>query len=244
MSRRNKGIKMSDKIETGEDLQEPVVKNEEQTVDKTVSDEVVDEQSIELPVVEQVINSGALVSKASSALGAAVNKETAQRILAQPSKLVAPTLSKFEQKVQAFLNSGNNTQINLIGVLKRYQEEMHPNKTPDLSIVRIQQKALWNTINTVINTEDNFRDNWRMLVSYFRNNRDGAFGDKYVNRFMDMLNNFNNEEKQAFLNMLALISVACTVDDVKKVQKFIVLDKALVRPIKAEARQRIINFYS
>lgn len=192
----------------------------------------------------QEIKLGTVVQNTSAPLGKAATVEETKKILSQPSKAVAPTLDPFEQKVQKFLTQGDAVQQSLVGVLNRYNEEMSPNKQVDVATARTQQRALWNIIVKVMDTDQNFTDNWRMVIAFFRRYRESTFGDKYVNRFMDLLNNFNIEERQAFMNILALLSLSAGLNNPKMVHKYYVLDRGLTRPIKPDSRQRVINFYS
>ena len=238
MSRRRKnGIKQM----SNENQEQPEIQPAEEQVTQT---EQVQEPVVIQSSAPQEIKLGTVVQSTSAPLGKAVAPEETKKILAQPSKAVAPVLDAFEQKVQKFLTQGDIVQQTLVGVLNRYNEEMSPHRAVDVPTARTQQKALWNIIVKVMDTDENFSENWRMIIAYFKRYRQGTFGDKSVNRFMDLLTNFNIEERQTFMNILALLSLTAGLNNPKMVHKYYVLDRGLTRPIKPQSRQRVINFYS
>lgn len=230
--------KGADETAVAEPVAEPTVAPEELVEAKPQP-----EPEISSPAPRQV-KQGTVVSGTSSALGKSAGKENEKRILSQPSTVVAPVLNAFDLKLKTLEETGTSQQKTIISTLKRYLKEMPCGVEVPTETARLQQRALWNTILSIIGTDDDFRANWRLLVSFFRHYSTGSFGDKYVNRYMDHMSNFKANELQTFVNVLALLSITASTPNVKDVQKMIVLQRALTSPIKGEAQQRVINFYS
>lgn len=207
------------------------------------ADAIVSLETIQTPAAQQV-KLGTVVQSAAAPLGKSVAPAAAKKILSQPSKSVAPVLSAWDQRLNDLLTKGTVFQQSMVGVLKRYNEEMHPNKPVDIATARTQQRALYNIIVKVIDTDENFQDNWRTVVGFFREYKKSTYGDKYVNRFMDLLNNFRGEERQVFQNLLALLSITAGLNNHKQVTKYYMLDKGLVNPLKPASIQRVINYYA
>lgn len=255
MARKRKGkTNMSEQNQPGQEDQNQESTQEQETqpvVDEvTLEEDIVKDPTSFIPpeVIQtpaaQEVKLGSVVQNTNAPLGKSVTPAAAKKILAQPSKSVAPTLSAWDQRLENLLTNGSVFQQSMVGVLKRYNDEMHPNKPVDIATARTQQRALYNIIVKVMDTDENFQDNWRTVIGFFREYKKSTYGDKYVNRFMDLLNNFRGEERQVFQNLLALLSITAGLNNHKQVSKYYMLDKGLVPPLKPASIQRVINYYA
>lgn len=225
-------------------IEEVKEQEQEPVTPVVVEPAVVAVEEVKEEKVEPVV-SGSIVSNVTSALGKSAPKEMAQKIASQ--KTVAPkqTASKFEQKIADFLNNGTTFQKMFVATLQRYVEEMKPGRVFEDPMQAFKhQRSLWDTVKNIVLTEENFIENWKMLVMFFRNNRDGALGDKYPFRFMENTPNMNTEERQAFLNLMTLLTVSGGLNNPKDVAKSVSLDRVIHRILGQEARQRVVNYYS
>jgi hypothetical protein len=200
----------------------------------------VEEPKVEVPVVK----TGSVVSGKKEPLGSKLPEKEVAKVLAQPSKAVPATPSVFQKKIDTYIKEGGIFEQHIVDTLNRYINEMAPGKQITEDKARTLQNTLWKTITSIVNTEENFTKNFKTLIMFFREHRDGALGDRYTFRFSENNTVMSKDQLASFQKMLALLSVAAGLNNQKEVHKFIKLDAVLDKAFNDEARQRVIGYFS
>lgn len=255
MSKRNKGNKVqtqqSTEVQTNETQTEAITATttagEEAQVatnnDLAVQQsETVTEQPAAISS-EPTIVVGSVVAGTSSALGNKVDEQKTKEIISQKPIAQPQDVSKFEKRVNEIKAKGNTLQKLIVNVFEKYVVDMAPGKPVEEKNLHRSQMQLWNVLKNTLENEDGFEDNWKLVISFFREYKDGALGKSYPYRGLDNITVISAEQNQALMNLLNLLTISGGIVDKKSVQKYVRLDKAIHRIFSEEVRQRVVNYY-
>lgn len=203
---------------------------------------VVEEKTTVEPVKQEIVV-GSVVSGTTSNLGQAATPAETKVIIAQKPVAQPQDVSKFDKKINEVKAKGSALEKSIVSTLDTYVATMAPGKINEDSTVHRLQMQLWNVIKNTLETEENFENNWKLLISYFREYRDGALGGSSPYRGLDNIKGISSEQNQAFMNVLNLLLVTAGLTNKKDVSKHTRLDKSITSIFKESVRQRVINYY-
>jgi hypothetical protein len=186
---------------------------------------------------------GSVVKGTTSNLGQAATPAQTKAIIAQKPVAQPQDVSKFDKKINEVKASGSPVEKSIVSTLETYVVTMAPGKLNEDSTIHRLQIQLWGIIKNTLETEENFDNNWKLLVSYFRQYRDGALGGSSPFRGLDNIKGISSEQNQAFMNVLNLLIVTAGLTNKKDVSKHTRLDKSITSIFKESVRQRVINYY-
>lgn len=186
---------------------------------------------------------GSLVGGTSAPLGNAVTEEKAKEIIEQKPVAAQPVLSKFQKKIEEIKQSGSAIEKSIVTTLESYVKTLAPGVLNEETIIHRNQLQLWNIIKGTLENEEEFDNNWKLLIMFFREYREGALGGSYPFRGLDNIKGISAEQIKAFMNVLNLLTISAGLNNKKDVSKFTRLDKSIHSIFKESVRQRVINYY-
>lgn len=131
-----------------------------------------------------------------------------------------------------------------IATFEEYAKVMAPGVVQiEAQAIRYQvglYRAIVNTINK--NTQD-FNKTWSILLNIFNDNKKGAFGERYLYRYMANIT-LSADQRSAFLRLTTLMRETAPAQGRSAVLKLIDMKRALEKDLTADGRQRILNYYN
>jgi hypothetical protein len=233
------------------------------TVDTTTTDTTVTDTTVvqDTSTVNTVVNE--LTPAEVAAATAAVNEQTindtialnssSSVVLNEPELRVnitndryvdTTTSNSFKSLIDALELTGTDNQKAVIHGLKEYVSMMMPGIPVSAKKGLTNQKALWSLIMTVINNyEEDFRQNFNLILAFVNEYRTTVFHENYIYRFTEELpmnENFN-------IMILRLIHILLETHEVQnRREKFntMSIDRSLATGLSDAARSKLLNFYS
>lgn len=131
-----------------------------------------------------------------------------------------------------------------VAVFEEYAVKMKPD-LPQLEAQAIRyQVGLYRAItNTINKNSQDFNKAWGLLLKIFNDNKDGAFSERALYRYMSNIT-LSQDQCVAFRRITVLMRQTAPVDGRGRVVKMIDLNRVLEKDITPEGRQRVINFYA
>lgn len=186
---------------------------------------------------------GSVVPGTTSVLGAAAPAEKVREIISQKPVAQPQDVSKFEKKLNEVKADGTALEKMIVTTLEAYVKTMAPGVINEEQVIHRAQMQLWNVLKNTLEAEENFDNNWKLVISFFRQYRDGALGGSSPFRGLDSIKGISAEQNQAFMNVINLLIVTAGLTNKKDVSKHTRLDKSIHSIFKESVRQRVINYY-
>lgn len=192
--------------------------------------------------VTQENTTGVLVNKASDKLGTQAPQQV-QNNIAKESTAARPVLNTFQDMLDQLLKTGSMKEKSVIVSMRSYLDKMAPGLPVDTKDGVFLQQGLWKLIQTISNTDDDFDQSFKLLISFFREYKNTTLSDRYIFRFVESMT-IGSESIRAFQSTISIIMIAATTINKKDVKKQVDLNRALSSGLTEEARQRIISYFS
>lgn len=149
----------------------------------------------------------------------------------------------FMGRVEALKQNGTVTEKGLISRLENYVSKMAPKNQMNEKDGSALQMSLYKTMLNVIEKSDSeFVSCFNILLGFFKEYEKQAFGDLYVNRFMEN-GTLKGQEAITFQKLVNMLKVTCETSTRQAALKQMSLEKALEKGLSEQGRQRIIAFY-
>lgn len=128
--------------------------------------------------------------------------------------------------------------------LKIYAEEMHPGKAISHEEGAKRQSGLYKLIMSILSTPNqaDFNKEWNTLLSFFHQNSDGVFNEKYMFRFADRW--LDGPTSYAFFRRI-IYTIIQTANPAtrRKAMESIVMER-LIDGLTFDQKQKLVNFYA
>lgn len=218
---------------------------DETTVDQTAENEQPEQTQESQGTVEKQpeIVVGSVVQGTTASLGAAADAEVVKKTLEQKPVMQQQDVSKFQKRLNDVKQSGSALAKTIVSTLESYVSTMAPGKINEENVIHRNQLQLWSVIKNTLENEEDFENNWKLLVSFFREYQKGALGGSAPFRGLDNIKSISKEQNQAFMNVLNLLIISGGLTNKKDVVKYTNLDKTISSIFKETVRQRIVNYY-
>lgn len=151
----------------------------------------------------------------------------------------------FEIKNDEIRANGSTLLKQVLTTLETYVSVMGVTNTVVSSdVINQQQSALWRAIKFVLGSSEDFSAGMDLLISFVRTYRDGAFLDRMVYRGFEHTR-LSAEQSKAFQQLLAVLTTASDLKDVRRVSRTIDLQMAMGSQVFADdSRQRVIGYFN
>lgn len=196
------------------------------------------------PTVAPVIQentTGVLVGKTSDKLGVQASQQV-QNNISKESTASRPVLNNFQDQLDQLLKTGSMKEKSVIVSMRGYIQKMAPGLPVETKDGVFLQQGLWKLIQTVSNTDDDFDQSFRLLISFFKEYKDSVLSERYIFRFVESMT-MGSENIRAFQSTINIIMIAATTINKRDVKKQVDLNRALSSGLTEEARQRIISYF-
>jgi len=160
----------------------------------------------------------------------------------------APVVKSFEAqsflaRVQVLKQQGSISEKGLIDRLENYVTKMAPQNQMNEKDGSALQMSLYKTmINVIEKSDTEFTSCFNILLGFFKEYEKQAFGDLYVNRFMEN-GILKGQEAATFQKLVNMLKITCETSTRQAALKQMSLEKALEKGLSEQGRQRIIAFY-
>lgn len=155
----------------------------------------------------------------------------------------APAATDLEASIAFIRANGTVTANTAIVGMEQYIDKMAPGKPMDKVAGAANQVALWRTIKAVLeHSREDFNSTYSVMLGLWNKHKTGVFGERYVHRFMDMVN-MDKDEVFAFLAILDLMRMTASPIGRKEALRQVDMNRALGREFSEQARQNILGFY-
>jgi hypothetical protein len=192
-------------------------------------------------VNEQSINDTIVLN---TATGVVLDEPELRINITDDRNLDTSTSDSFKSLIETLEVSGTDNQKVVIHGLKDYVSNMMPGIPMSAKQGLKNQKALWSLIMNVINNYDeDFRQNFNLILAFVHEYRNTVFHENYIYRFTEELSMDDNYN----VMILRLIHILLETHDVQnRREKFnsISIDRSLAVGLSDAARSKLLNFYS
>ena len=134
----------------------------------------------------------------------------------------------------------------MLGVIKNildeYSDKMGAGKRIDPIAGAAHNFKLWRLISTTLNLTQDFKICWKVLLDAFNQNKNGAFKETMLMRFMEQMQG-NPEDHSNYLKMVNLMVLTCNPETRKEGLTKVSLYKTMQDNFSDTARNNINNFY-
>lgn len=152
----------------------------------------------------------------------------------------------FSNKPQSYINTEGLSSVgrSAIATFEEYATAMAPGKILNEQEAILKQVGLYRAITLTINKNNqDFNKTWSYLLKIFLENKDGAFHERYLYRYMANIT-LSADQRMAFRRLTDLMRQTAPVQGRGHVLKLIDMKRALEKDITGEGKQRIINYYN
>lgn len=184
---------------------------------------------------------GVLVGKTSDKLGTQASQQV-QNNISKESTASRPVLNSFQDSLDQLLKTGSMKEKSVIVSMRSYIQKMAPGLPVETKDGVFLQQGLWKLIQTISNSDDDFDQSFKLLISFFREYKDTVLSERYIFRFVESMT-IGSENIRAFQSTINIIMIAATTINKKDVKKQVDLNRALSSGLTEEARQRIISYF-
>lgn len=219
----------------------------EQTTNEVVAETVAEPQPEPVPQPEpeptpKEIKVGTVVDPNQGKLGKAASAETVTRVTSASTAAPEVKTTAFEQKIAKIMATGSTREKFVISSLQSYIDTVAVGKPVDVDTGVRAQQSLYRTILNVVNSDDDFTNAFKLMISFIREHRAGVFADTHAFRFFEYAKP-GQEWPTTLRNMLTLLIVAAGVNNKKEVHKIVRVSKAVQTGMNEAARQRVIQYF-
>lgn len=168
--------------------------------------------------------------------------EQPKATVTEAAKPVAANASLTEQLGVILKNVPAAYQTDIARVLA-YLERMAPNRPVDAKVGIEEQKALYRSIQNIINRqEEYFTPLFTALLFIFKSETKGALSDRYRMRFMDNIT-LPVGDRKAFANLSQMLAIVADPKSRAVAMKQVSMERALENGLTPEGRTRVLNYF-
>lgn len=172
-------------------------------------------------------------------------KKVGEALTTEKAKPMTQFELEFEDMIRRYLKNGPESTITLINNIQKYVEVMDPKKQMSPVDGAKMQMGLWKTLSNVIEKTSNeeFRKNWVVVLSFFHRYRHGVFSPRYINRYAEEWPS-NDDNLKAFQRLVNLIELSSNPNERSMILKRVNIHKTLEVGFSESGRTNLIQFYN
>lgn len=194
-------------------------------------------------VTAPAIKVGTIVKSNEQTLAKPAPVEVVKAIVKQSTVNPVSTLSDFNQYIAKLNQTGTTRQKYVISHLDEYVKKTGPGSNLSDEEATRQEEVLWRVMKNVVETEDGFKDCFKLLIRYFGEYKTGVFHEAYMFRnFRNM--NISSDDGNAYLNLANLIKAAAGVNNKQDLLRIVNFNSAITSVFSEEARGRILGYFN
>lgn len=156
----------------------------------------------------------------------------------------APELDEFTRWLAQIDASGTQAEKMVVSGLSKYVNAMAPGKPMEPGAGARNQRMLWDTLFYIVESApaEEFKRLWNLFLAFFDYYKQGAFADRYVNRFATHW--YGSEKDLSSLQrMVNLASLTANPANRKIGLKQVSMAKTLENAFSEAGKQKLQNFY-
>lgn len=152
----------------------------------------------------------------------------------------AATTNQLE-KILKDVPAAHQIEINRILM---YIGRMAPGREADLKVALTEQVGLYRAIQNIINRQETyFTQLFSALLFLFKQEYNGALGDRYRMRFMDNIP-LHAGDRKAFANITQMLCILADPKSREIALKQVNMERALENGLTEEGRTRVLNYFN
>lgn len=164
-------------------------------------------------------------------------------VIEEAATPVAENASTLDQLEVILKNVPAAHQIEINRILM-YIGRMAPTRPVDQKVALTEQVALYRAIQNIINRQDTyFTQLFTAALFLFKEESDGALGDRYRMRFMDNVI-LHAGDRKAFANITQMMHILADPASREITLKQVNMERALENGLTEEGRTRVLNYFN
>lgn len=189
------------------------------------------------------IKVGAVVDPKQAKLGKEAPEALKQSISEQSTSKPVDNSSPFEQKLAKIIAGDNGRLRDIALQMQAYVKNMSPGVPMTAEEGARHQQTLFRIMKNVVEQDDSFKEAFRLVVSFYKEYKNGVFSAAYIHRFHADLT-MSPSDTTALTRLVNLFTTAAGVTNKADVNRLVNLNATFNVGLSDSARDRVVQYFN